>query len=74
VSRHVRAEHAAQAAKLISFSWTKPGSDEQIYLLADLQLRESYGEQIGLIAASHHWGVAELSRRLHVEPLPAANP
>jgi hypothetical protein len=70
----LRAEHARKAQELLSMSWTKPGNKEPMFLLAEEQLRHSYGELIGLIAASHHWSVSELTKKLPSDPVSATHP
>jgi hypothetical protein len=58
-SRAIRETHAEQAARLVDHPWTT-GAANSLYLLQDLQLRESYGPLIGKLAASHWWDVGDL--------------
>ena len=71
VAHTLRVLHAQQAAKLALVHWQKPDSGEQLYLLQDAELRNTYGHLIGLIAHSHHWPVEELPHKLNKESLPA---
>jgi hypothetical protein len=43
------------AHKLPSIPWKIPGSEDPIYLIESLELRQYFGLLIGEIAASHHW-------------------
>ncbi|MES2356325.1 MAG: ATP-binding protein [Pseudomonadota bacterium] len=64
--------HAEQARKLPFVQWYAPGSNDPIYLLEKLELRQYYGDLIGEIAASHHWAthrVVDLFRDRNI-PLP----
>lgn len=65
----VRAEHAHVAETLLTTWKTSDG----LWLLPDDDLRQSYGKLIGEIAASHHWSVNDLARRLP-KGFPAAAP
>jgi hypothetical protein len=58
--RHLHAKHAE---KLALISW-KNNKDEDIFLIENSELRESYGTIIGLIAHSHWWSVEELENKL----------
>jgi len=71
VAHTLRVLHAEQAEKLALVHWTKPDSEEQLYLLQDAELRNTYGHLLGLIAHSHHWQVEELPHKLNKESLPA---
>lgn len=55
----IRELHAAHAARLVEQSWTTSSGNE-LFLIEDLQLRESYGPLIGELAASHWWPVGRL--------------
>lgn len=57
----IRDLHAAHAALLVDQPWTSSAGN-QIHLVEDLQLRESYGPLIGQLAASHWWPVERLHR------------
>lgn len=59
----VRALHARQAENMATSPWTLR-SGEQIYLLDDVELRQSFGLSIGRVAHSHHWSVDKLSEAL----------
>jgi hypothetical protein len=52
--------HADQAHKLPSIPWKIPGSDDPIYLIESLELRQYFGLLIGEIAASHHWSAEKV--------------
>jgi hypothetical protein len=58
--RHLHAKHAE---KLALISW-KNNKDEDIFLIENSELRESYGTIIGSIAHSHWWSVEELENKL----------
>ncbi|MFC1419473.1 HD domain-containing protein [Streptacidiphilus cavernicola] len=58
----IRETHAAQAARLVDQPWTSSAGN-QLYLIQDTQLRESYGPLIGQLAASHWWDVDSLAER-----------
>jgi hypothetical protein len=51
------------AEKLALISW-KNNAGEDIFLIENSQLRESYGNIIGLIAHSHWWSLEELENKL----------
>ncbi len=55
----IRELHAAHAEKLVDQSWITSSGNE-LYLIEDLHLRESYGPLIGELAASHWWPVDRL--------------
>ena len=55
----LREKHASAAGRLLLTSWEDVRGNHQ-YLLSDPELRESLGETIGRIAASHHWPVSRL--------------
>lgn len=59
----LRINHAKQADKLALISW-KDSKGDNLYLLDDAQLRESYGSIIGQIAYSHWWSSSELIEKL----------
>ncbi|WP_406486049.1 ATP-binding protein [Streptomyces phaeochromogenes] len=56
----IREAHAEQARHLVDQPWRSSAGNE-ILLIQDLQLRESYGPLIGDLAASHWWPVDTLS-------------
>lgn len=55
--------HAKHAEKLALVSW-KNSEGNDVYLIENSELRDSYGTIIGLIAHSHWWTVEELENRL----------
>ena len=57
----IRHLHSEQAKKLVTRKWKNPIDSSDIYLIEDSELRLSYGELIGKIAASHHWDIEDLS-------------
>lgn len=59
----LRLLHAKHAEKLALISW-KNKESKDIYLIENTELRESYGNIIGLIAHSHWWTVEELESKL----------
>lgn len=60
----LRKLHAAQAEKLISFTFKRPNREEAIPLLQDVDLHDALGAAIGRIAHSHHWNSADLTTKL----------
>src|SRR4051812_1645535 len=58
----LRALHAQRAETLAGFQVDV--GENKFHLLPDEQLRVHVGPLIGLVAASHHWDLAELPRRL----------
>lgn len=66
----LRMLHAKNAEKLATISWSGP-NNEELFLIEDSYLRESYGRIIGLIANSHWWSVDELENNL---PRPCGAP
>lgn len=59
----LRLLHAKHAEKLALISW-KDKDNKDVFLIENIELRESYGTVIGLIAHSHWWPVEELESRL----------
>lgn len=59
----LRLLHAKNAEKLAYISW-KGSASEEIHLIADIDLRATYGSIIGAIAYSHWWSVEELEDKL----------
>ncbi len=59
----LRINHAKQANKLALISWDGSNGNK-LYLLDNVQLRESYGAIIGQIAYSHWWSSSELLEKL----------
>ncbi len=59
----LRLLHAKHAEKLAFVSWKKTNG-ENVFLIENTELRESYGSIIGLIAHSHWWSVDEIENRL----------
>jgi len=58
----LRLLHAKNAEKLALISWkNKEGQD--LFLIENSYLRESYGSIIGLIAHSHGWSIEELANK-----------
>ena len=63
----LRVLHPRQAVQLA----VKPlaGRDENQYIIDDVELRDSYGQLIGELAASHHWNLDQVaSRFVHLRP------
>ena len=66
----VRKLHALQAERLAVEPWTT-SDHEQLHIIEDRELRESYGRLIGEIASSHHWHLDQvLARFSTVRPPP----
>ena len=59
----LRLLHAKHAEKLGLIAWKNNNGDNQ-YLIEKTELRESYGNIIGLIAHSHWWSTEELDKKL----------
>lgn len=59
----LRLLHAQHAERLALISW-KDKDQNQIYLIENSELRDSYGSIIGSIAHSHWWPIEELEGRL----------
>lgn len=59
----LRLLHAKHAEKLAFISW-KNNDGNDVFLIENTELRESYGRIIGLIAHSHWWTVEELESKL----------
>jgi hypothetical protein len=58
----IRETHAEHAARLVEQSWTTTAGND-LYLIQDIQLRESYGPIVGELAASHWLDAAQLPDR-----------
>ncbi|QXP52858.1 ATP-binding protein [Cellulophaga sp. HaHa_2_1] len=70
----LRINHAKQADKLALISW-EDNKGNNLYLLDDAPLRESYGAIIGKIAYSHWWSTSELTEKLpHILGAPGMFP
>jgi len=59
----LRINHAKQAERIALISW-KDNKGNNLHLLDDANLRESYGAIIGQIAHSHWWSSSELVEKL----------
>ncbi len=59
----LRLLHAKQAEKLALISWEN-NKEENVHLIDNKDLRESYGNIIGLIAHSHWWTIREIENKL----------
>lgn len=69
----LRSLHAERARTLADLEFGS--GHERLRLLQDDQLRIHCGEVIGLIAASHHWDIGELSKQLQTDlGVPAGMP
>lgn len=61
----LRQLHAKHAEKLVLTKWKAVNSSNDFYYLLDnKELRDAYGNIIGLIAHSHWWSVDEISKKL----------
>ena len=56
----IRYIHAQEAERMITQVYQK-ASGETFYILSDRTLRLHLGELIGLVAASHHWSIEQVS-------------
>lgn len=61
--RTLRFLHASQAEKLAVQAWRLPHGEE-VRLLDNQTLRDTFGESIGRIAHSHHWNIEDLPHEL----------
>lgn len=59
IDQTLRLRHANHAAQLGMIGYKFDGGDEQ-FLIENSQIREAFGEIIGLIAQSHWWSAEEL--------------
>lgn len=60
----LRRIHASVAERLACLAVEQKKTNQKLHLIEDDQIRLHYGPVIGLIAASHHWPLDELSARL----------
>jgi hypothetical protein len=58
----LRLKHAENAEKL-AFQYYKGGSGNQIFLIEDTELRQTFGQLIGQIAHSHWWPIDLLEEK-----------
>ena len=66
----LRALHASQAVRLAIEPWVSEKGE--LYLIADPELRENYGQLIGDLASSHHWNLELVVGRFSTRRPPAA--
>ena len=59
----LRLLHAKRADKLAAMSW-KDSKGNDVFLMDNIELRNSYSHIIGLVAYSHWWNIEELSDKL----------
>ena len=59
----LRLSHAKHAEKLAFVSWKHKNTQEH-FLIENNEIREAFGNYIGLIAHSHWWSIDELENRL----------
>ena len=58
----LRLLHPKQAEQLLTHIWkTRTGDD--LFLLSDIQLRNHYGHDVGRIAHSHWWDIAQVEEK-----------
>lgn len=55
----LRALHAKQAERMAIDPWKSKGSE--IYIIEDLEFRQSFGSSIGRIAHSHNWDIERVA-------------
>ena len=67
----LRENHAKHAANLACESWTLNESSSRYYLIPDDDLRETYGNLIGLLAASHGWTIDQVATEFTVTAIGA---
>ncbi len=60
----LRRQHADRAERLLTVALPHPDETGQINMLDNQDLRDRYGEMIGIIAQSHGWEVERLGRTL----------
>jgi hypothetical protein len=67
----VRSLHAEQATKVLTLAFKHPSLDTEFYLIQDPSIRSHFGEIIGKIAASHHWGITEVAKLRKSQHMPS---
>lgn len=63
-SEVLRVRHAIHAVELAVQSWKSPGRGDPEYLIQSSDLRDFYGEAIGMVAHSHWLNISELEGKL----------
>ncbi len=58
----IRVRHAVEAESILFHQFIEEGIP--FYIIEDEELRDSYGEIIGKIAASHHWSIDKVELKL----------
>lgn len=58
----LRLKHAENAEKL-AFQFYKSGSGNQVFLIEDTELRQTFGQVIGQVAHSHWWSIDLLEEK-----------
>ena len=67
----LRVLHAQKAEELGGISFKNEHTATVVHLINDDQIRNQLGSIIGLIAASHHWDIREVEKRLTNKPMGA---
>lgn len=60
LSTVLRKLHAATAEKIATTSWKSKSDDSQIFLIDNVEIRQSFGRIIGKIAHSHWWNISRV--------------
>lgn len=68
----LREQHAVQAERLPTASWTSDGGVR--YLIDNADYREKFGDFIGTLSASHWWSHSKVEVELQAKQVPAPAP
>jgi len=60
----LRQLHAKRAEGLLDLKLARPGKDEALGLLSNIELKDAFGHSIGKVAHSHHWDIRDIPDNL----------
>lgn len=60
----LRALHAKQAQKMATAHWKLREDSDPVYIIEDVEIRNSLGSIIGRVAHSHNWDIAKVAEQL----------
>lgn len=60
LSDFLRRNHALQAEKLVTMYWENKENHAQIFMIDDMEIRQTLGRIIGKIASSHWWDIKKV--------------